>query len=99
MLEKWLYPIIILYIVRCSKQVLKLLQGDPAVIEWARQETKTCEDLNIIYNEQSATVIQSFINLALLNLEDDCASTGSTELNISVEDYLGGRWSRSSSFD
>ncbi|XP_042006915.1 probable receptor-like serine/threonine-protein kinase At5g57670 [Salvia splendens] len=79
--------------------VLKLLQGDPAVIEWARQETKTCEDLNIIYNEQSATVIQSFINLALLNLEDDCASTGSTELNISVEDYLGGRWSRSSSFD
>ncbi|KAL1535104.1 protein kinase STUNTED-like [Salvia divinorum] len=79
--------------------VLKLLQGDPAVIEWARQETKTCEDLNIIYNEQSATVIQSFINLALLNLEDDTASTSSTELNISVEDYLGGRWSRSSSFD
>nr|ATE50928.1 universal stress protein 22 [Salvia miltiorrhiza] len=79
--------------------VLKLLQGDPAVVEWARQETKTCEDLNVIYNEQSATEIQSFINLALLNLEDDSASTSSTELNISVEDYLGGRWSRSSSFD
>ncbi|KAH6784823.1 kinase with adenine nucleotide alpha hydrolases-like domain-containing protein [Perilla frutescens var. hirtella] len=79
--------------------ILKLLQGDPAVVEWARQETKTTEDLNVIYSEQSATDIQSFINLALLNVEDDSASTSSTEQNISVEDYLGGRWSRSSSFD
>lgn len=79
--------------------VLKLLQGDPAVVEWTRQETKTCEDLNVIYREQSATDIQSFINLALLNLEEDSASTSSTEQNISVEDYLAGRWSRSSSFN
>ncbi|KAG6424850.1 hypothetical protein SASPL_115270 [Salvia splendens] len=78
--------------------VLKLLQGDPAVVEWARQETETCEDLNMIYNEQSATEIQSFINLALHDSEDDSTSSSSTELNISVEDYLGSRWSRSSSF-
>ncbi|KAK6140501.1 hypothetical protein DH2020_025756 [Rehmannia glutinosa] len=79
--------------------VLKLLQGDSEVVEWARQETKTCEDFNVISSEQSATDIQSFINLALLNVEDDSASTSSTEQNISVEDYLKGRWSRSSSFD
>ncbi|KAI3445099.1 hypothetical protein Pfo_001764 [Paulownia fortunei] len=79
--------------------VLKLLQGDPEVVKWARQETKTSEDFNVISSEQSATNIQSFINLALLNLEDDSASISSTEQNISVEDYLRGRWSRSSSFD
>ncbi|KAI3448829.1 hypothetical protein Pfo_005494 [Paulownia fortunei] len=79
--------------------VLKLLHGDPEVIEWARQETNSSEDVNANNGEQSATNIQSFINLALLNLEDDTASIGSTEQNISVEEYLGGRWSRSSSFD
>ncbi|KAL0429203.1 UNVERIFIED_CONTAM: Receptor-like cytosolic serine/threonine-protein kinase RBK1 [Sesamum radiatum] len=80
--------------------VLKLLRGDPEVVEWARQETETTEDLfNVINGEQSATNIQSFINLALLNLDDDSASSSSTEQNLSVEDYLGGRWSRSSSFD
>ncbi|KAL0464487.1 UNVERIFIED_CONTAM: Proline-rich receptor-like protein kinase PERK9 [Sesamum latifolium] len=80
--------------------VLKLLRGDPEVVEWARQETETSEDLlNVINGEQSATNIQSFINLALLNLDDDSASSSSTEQNLSVEDYLGGRWSRSSSFD
>ncbi|KAG8391161.1 hypothetical protein BUALT_Bualt01G0159000 [Buddleja alternifolia] len=81
--------------------VLKLLQGDPEVIEWAKQETNTSEEFNVICDEQSAKNIQSFINLALLNLEDDSASTSSSteHNNISVEDYLGGRWSRSSSFN
>ncbi|KAL1564353.1 non-specific serine/threonine protein kinase [Salvia divinorum] len=68
--------------------VLKLLQGDPAAVEWAMQEIETSEDLNVIYNKQSATEIQSFMNLALLDLEDDSAFTSSTELNISLEDYL-----------
>ncbi|KAK4414520.1 Proline-rich receptor-like protein kinase PERK9 [Sesamum alatum] len=80
--------------------VLKLLRGDPEVVQWARQETETSEDqFNFINSEQSTTNIQSFINLALLNLDDDSASSSSTEQNLSVEDYLGGRWSRSSSFD
>ncbi|KAL0456109.1 UNVERIFIED_CONTAM: Proline-rich receptor-like protein kinase PERK9 [Sesamum latifolium] len=79
--------------------VRKLLQGDPEVVDWARQETNATEDINAINGEQSATNIQSFINLALLNLEDDTASISSTEQNISVEDYLGGRWSRTSSFN
>ncbi|KAL8500920.1 hypothetical protein ACS0TY_020490 [Phlomoides rotata] len=77
--------------------VLKLLRGDPSIVDWAREESKSSEDSYIIKGEQSD--IQSFINLALHNLEDDSASTSSTEQNISVEDYLGGRWSRSSSFD
>ncbi|KAL7158011.1 hypothetical protein ABFS83_02G114400 [Erythranthe nasuta] len=79
--------------------VSKLLQGDEEVVDWARQETKYCEEINGISNEQSATNMQSFINLAFLDLEDDSDSISSSEQNISVEDYLGGRWSRSSSFD
>lgn len=80
------------------KQVLKLLQGDSDVREWARQEAKHAEHFNA-NGEQSATDIQSFINLALLDLEDETTSTSSVEQNVSVEDYLGCRWSRSSSFD
>ncbi|KAK4476639.1 hypothetical protein RD792_015799 [Penstemon davidsonii] len=76
--------------------VLKLLQGDPEVRERSKQ---ACDEMNAINGEQSTTDIQSFINLALLDLEDDSTSISSTEHNISVEDYLGGRWSRSSSFD
>ncbi|KAL0349389.1 UNVERIFIED_CONTAM: putative protein kinase [Sesamum angustifolium] len=78
--------------------VLKLLR-DPEVVDWVRQETNASEDINAINDKQSATHIQSFINLALLNLEDETASISSTEQNISVEDYLGGRWSRTSSFN
>ncbi|GFP92432.1 receptor-like cytosolic serine/threonine-protein kinase rbk1 [Phtheirospermum japonicum] len=81
--------------------VLKLLQGDPKVVKWAREEIKTCdsEDYDVISGERVPTNIQSFINLALLDLEDDCVSISSVEQNISVEDYLQGRWSRSSSFN
>ncbi|PIN17300.1 Serine/threonine protein kinase [Handroanthus impetiginosus] len=79
--------------------VIQLLQGDPEVIDWAKEETNSSEDVDIINGEQSLKKIQSFINLALLGLEDDTASTSSAEQNISVEDYLGSRWSRSSGFD
>ncbi|KAL8555309.1 hypothetical protein ACS0TY_003207 [Phlomoides rotata] len=75
--------------------VLKLLQGDTEVIEWARTETNCSDNANATNDEQSPTNIQSFINLALLNLEDGATSASSTEHNISVEDYLRGRWSRS----
>lgn len=43
--------------------------------------------------------IQSHLNLALLDVEDDSLSMSSIEQNVSLEDYLQGRWSRSSSFD
>ncbi|KAL3622584.1 hypothetical protein CASFOL_033995 [Castilleja foliolosa] len=81
--------------------VLKLLQGDRKVMKWAMEEIKICdsEEFDVINGEQAPTNIQSFINLALLDLEDDCVSICSVEQNISVEDYLQGRWSRSSSFN
>ncbi|XP_073045353.1 protein kinase STUNTED-like [Primulina eburnea] len=79
--------------------ILKLLQGSPEVIEWARNEIDSSEDENDILGGPSPTNIQSFLNLALLNLENESDSISSTEQNISVEDYLGGRWSRSTSFD
>lgn len=80
--------------------VVKLLQGDAETIKWAREEGKASEEVDAVDGEQPPSNIQSFINLALLNLEDgsslSCNSTGPT---ISVEDYLQGRFSRSSSFD
>ncbi|XP_060217468.1 protein kinase STUNTED-like [Lycium barbarum] len=80
--------------------VVKLLQGEAETIKWAREEGKASEEVDSVDGEQQPSNIQSFINLALLNLEDEsslsCNSTGPT---ISVEDYLQGRFSRSSSFD
>ncbi|XP_041994959.1 probable serine/threonine-protein kinase PBL22 [Salvia splendens] len=62
--------------------VLKLLQGDSDVIEWARQDG----DIDYMNHEQSATDIQSFINLALLDLEDETAFTSIVGQNVPVED-------------
>lgn len=80
--------------------VVKLLQGEAETIKWAIEEGKFSEEVDAVDGEQPPSNIQSFINLALLNLEDEsslsCTSTGPT---ISVEDYLQGRFSRSSSFD
>ncbi|XP_074307976.1 protein kinase STUNTED-like [Silene latifolia] len=81
--------------------VLKLLQGDIEVINWAKQHlNKYPVDFDALDVETSPIDIQSHLNLALLGIEaDDSASVSSTEPNISLEDYLNGRWSRSSSFD
>lgn len=57
------------------------------------------DEADAAVGQQSSTNIQSFINLALLNVEDHSLSSSSTEQTISVEDYLQGRWSRTSSFD
>ncbi|CAK9167269.1 unnamed protein product [Ilex paraguariensis] len=75
--------------------VLKLLLGETEITTWARQHVDVSHDVDA---EQSPTNMQSFINLALLNVEDDSLSVSSTEQSISLEDYLKGRWSRSSSF-
>ncbi|KAL2458120.1 Protein kinase protein with adenine nucleotide alpha hydrolase-like domain [Abeliophyllum distichum] len=79
--------------------ILKLLQGDPEVLEWATEQVHALEEVDSFDGEQLGTNLQSFINLALLNFEEGSASSSSTEQNILVEDYLQGRWSRSSSFD
>nr|VDC95338.1 unnamed protein product [Brassica oleracea] len=74
--------------------VVKILQGDEDATEWGKQQVKASEDAAAYL-----TNIESHINLALLDLEDDAASDSSPEASsISVEDYLKGRWSRTASF-
>ncbi|KAM6563213.1 hypothetical protein CsatB_023211 [Cannabis sativa] len=80
--------------------VLKLLQGDEEVTKWASQQVSGAEDQEeAVDGELLPTNIQSHLNLALLDMEDDSLSVSSGEQGISMEDYLRGRWSRSSSFD
>ncbi|CAB4308315.1 unnamed protein product [Prunus armeniaca] len=79
--------------------VLKLLQGDEEVTRCARQQVSASEELEALDGEALPSNIQSHLNLALLDLEDDSLSTSSGEQSISLEDYLQGRWSRSSSFN
>ncbi|EEF46074.1 ATP binding protein, putative [Ricinus communis] len=82
--------------------VLKLLQGDDEVKNWARQQVSALEEVEDVEVDEEAipTNIQSHLNLAFLDLEDeDSLSVSSTEQGISLEDYLQGRWSRTSSFD
>lgn len=81
-------------------QVLKLLQGDIDVTKWARQQINALGDCNTLDEEVCPrSDIQSHLNLALLDVDDDSLSLSSIEQSISLEDYLQGRWSRSSSFD
>ncbi|XP_038989180.1 serine/threonine-protein kinase STE20-like [Phoenix dactylifera] len=88
--------------------VLKLLQGDDDVVKWARSQVSTSEGLDELDDELTdmKSIIQSHLNLALLDVDDDSLSISSTEqtvdsitANASMEDYLKGRWSRSSSFN
>ncbi|KAJ7959182.1 Kinase family protein [Quillaja saponaria] len=81
--------------------VVKLLQGDAEVIKWARQEVDAFEAQPDMLDDEVCrhSNLQSHLNLALLDVEDDSLSTSSIEQNVSLEEYLRGRWSRSSSFD
>ncbi|KAJ0040409.1 hypothetical protein Pint_27409 [Pistacia integerrima] len=78
---------------------LKLLQGDEEETMWARQQGGAPEELDLIDGEAFPNNIQSHLNLALLDVDDDTLSISSTEQTVSIEDYLQGRWSRTSSFD
>ncbi|GAB2270408.1 hypothetical protein Dimus_005309 [Dionaea muscipula] len=80
--------------------VLKLLRGDVDTVKWARLEVNASGNPDWLDDEAlAATSIQSHLNLALLDVEDDSLSLSSIEQHVSLEDYLNGRWSRSSSFD
>ncbi|KAJ9560308.1 hypothetical protein OSB04_005468 [Centaurea solstitialis] len=92
--------------------VLKLLGGDVEVTKWARLEVDSTggsdagglQHISNIAEEEeegfSQSNLRSHLNLALLDIEDSSLSMGSSiEESISIEDYLRGRWSRSSSFD
>ncbi|XP_057973395.1 protein kinase STUNTED-like [Malania oleifera] len=80
--------------------VLKLLQGDAEVMRWARLQVDASNEPNALDDEACPrSNLQSHLNLALLDVEEDSLSMSSIEQSVSLEDYLQGRWSRSSSFD
>uniref|UniRef100_A0A1J3CHJ1 Proline-rich receptor-like protein kinase PERK13 n=1 Tax=Noccaea caerulescens TaxID=107243 RepID=A0A1J3CHJ1_NOCCA len=82
--------------------VLKLLKGDEDTVKWAMQQVSSCssDESEMLKDEQcQRSSLQSHLNVALLDVEDDSISMGSIEQGVSVEDYLKGRTSRSSSFD
>ncbi|CAN0928433.1 Protein kinase STUNTED [Linum grandiflorum] len=81
--------------------VLKLLKGDGEVMKWAKQEVNVAgEDSDSLDEGVSPrSDLKSHLDLAMLDVEDDSLSTSSLEQNLSLEEYLQGRWSRSSSFD
>jgi len=87
--------------------VVKLLDGDNDTLKWARSqvglsyESDGDEDAVTLAPPENNTNIQSYINLAF-DVDDDSASVSSNDFitaNTSLEQYLQGRWSRSSSFD
>lgn len=88
---------------------MKLLEGDVEVTKWARLEVDSTGGsdsrlhiTNIPEEEDeefSQSNLRSHLNLALLDIEDSSLSMSSIEESISIEEYLRGRWSRSSSFD
>nr|GMD94168.1 pentatricopeptide repeat-containing protein At5g62370 [Ipomoea batatas] len=95
-------------------KIVKLLQGDVETTKWVRLQVNgsevgsnaklpansmegadTLDDDTFSQNSN----IQSHLNLALLGVEEDSVSVSSIEQHIPLEDYLRGRWSRSSSLD
>ncbi|KAI3838454.1 hypothetical protein MKX03_013218 [Papaver bracteatum] len=78
--------------------VWKLLNGDADVIKWSKLQLCASDESSLDGESLPSPDIQSHLNLALLDVEDD-TSFNSIEQGLSFEEYLQGRWSRSSSFD
>ncbi|PUZ63172.1 hypothetical protein GQ55_3G046600 [Panicum hallii var. hallii] len=87
--------------------VVKLLTGDDDAVGWAKSQVGVPGDNDHngcgVATSPDKKDIQSYINLALRDvIDDDASSVGSADFigaNMSLEEYLKGRWSRSSSFD
>jgi len=82
---------------------MKLLQGDCDVLRWARSQGNATEKFDGLDDEAANpnSIIQSHTDAA-----DDSVSVSSIDhlvrfltANTSLEDYMKGRYSRSSSFD
>ncbi|CAH8357235.1 unnamed protein product [Eruca vesicaria subsp. sativa] len=81
--------------------VLNLLKGDVEMLKWAKEQVSIgLEDSKLLKDEKlKRSNLQSHLNVAFLDMEEDeSISMRSMEQGISVEDYLKGRESRSSSF-
>ncbi|ONK68956.1 uncharacterized protein A4U43_C05F17790 [Asparagus officinalis] len=87
-----------------EEQVVKLLRGGANVLKWARAQVNNSTEDSIALDETATNQnsnIQFHINLALLDAEDDSLSVNSdfVTANTSLEGYLKGRCSQTSSFD
>lgn len=79
---------------------MKLLQGNPDTVKWARLQVNALENIDRLDEDGLPRIdLQSHLSLALLDVEDDSLSMSSIEQHVSLEEYLRGRWSHSSSFD
>jgi hypothetical protein len=97
----------------CLFQVLKILCGDQSedLSIFQRQEARLSVDLDdtgcTLDDEDGKVDIQTHMALAMLGVDDDdddddVTSQCSTDLahsNVFLEEYLEGRFTRSSSFD
>ncbi|CAN6349138.1 unnamed protein product [Urochloa humidicola] len=89
--------------------VVKLLAGDGDAVRWAEAQVGLSggDDhggCGGVAASPDKSDIQSYINLALRDIidDDDASSVSSADFigaNMSLEEYLKGRWSRSSSFE
>ena len=87
--------------------MVKLLAGDGDAVRWARSQVGVPGDDDHdgcgVATSPDKKDIESYTNLALRDvIDDDASSVGSPDFigaNMSLEEYLKGRWSRSSSFD
>ncbi|XP_008813513.2 serine/threonine-protein kinase RIPK-like [Phoenix dactylifera] len=84
-------------------QIQSLLQGVEDMEAWMNclTDTATLNELDCQDEETyPASSIGSHLGLALLDVEDDASVTSFEQSQLgSLEEYLRGRWSRSSSFD
>ncbi|KAK8607060.1 hypothetical protein V6N13_052809 [Hibiscus sabdariffa] len=65
--------------------ILKLLQGDQEVTNWAQQQVKESEEFDIAADDELyPTNMESHLNLALLDLEDDPLSASSNEQSFQL---------------
>ncbi|KAA8546111.1 hypothetical protein F0562_020438 [Nyssa sinensis] len=86
-------------------QILKILRGEKGIDEWVNYQFGDPNDTenqesndDEVYPDSSA---DSHLSIALLDVEDNSTSFSSMEQSssLSLEEYLKGRWSRSSSLD
>ncbi|GAB2219466.1 hypothetical protein Droror1_Dr00007102 [Drosera rotundifolia] len=87
------------------KQILKLLEGKETIEDWMKSSVHQQEEKeNLDGNDDevyTSANTKSHLSMAFLDVDDDFTSCSSLDQNgrPSLEEYLKGRWSRSSSFD
>lgn len=85
-------------------EILKLLRGDTELEEWVNPQNKDPRDQENQDNDDEvypSSSAELHLSLALLDVDDDSTSFSSLEQvnNLSLEEYVKERWSRSSSFN